>query len=126
MKTLIAFLLAAAAASFAADVTITDNARVKLSTGEELGTVSSAIANAVTAESRGQKPLATAAQIQAALDAWLASLRATHAAEMKTANEQIVSARPFIEAAKSEIEKKREALQNEIVAKQAELARLKP
>ena len=125
MKPLILLLLLAASA-FAADVTISDNGRVKLSTGEELGTVSSAIANALTAEARGQKPLATAKEIQAALDAWVAGLRAAHAAEIKSANEKITEAAPFIEAAKSEKTKKREALAAEIASKQAEIARLKP
>lgn len=125
MKPLILLLLLAVSA-LAADVSIADNGRVKLSTGEELGTVASAIANAVAAESKGQKPLATAKEIQAALDAWVAGLRTAHAAEMKSANEKLAEAAPFIEAAKSEKTKKREALAAEIASKQAEIARLKP
>lgn len=47
-------------------------------------------------------------------------------AALAAANEKLAEAAPFIEAAKSEKTKKREALATEIAAKQAELARLKP
>ena len=125
LKISIALLLPLIAQVSAGEVTITDAGRVRIASGEELGTVASAIANAVAAEARGQKPLATPREIQNALEAWLGKLRTDQAAAIAAANAQMEAIAPFVEAAKTERQKQRDALKAVIKAKQEELAKIK-